>query len=734
MFKRLPLLRATLLAGTFTLALAGPVAAQTPNSAARSYPEHRFGFRCAFDSVQQAAFQREPGAEARYKRFLQDVAQHVNSDQARLQAAPDVTVPVVMHIIHTGGADNISDAQVMDALRIINEDFSRTNRDTGNVIPAFQGRYANPGFRFRLARLDENGNCTTGITRTYSSETNIGNDRVKSVIVWDQSKYLNIWICTNANGAGGYAYLPCTGGAGDGIVIRSAQFGSIGQAGGSNFAARSLTHEIGHYFGLPHTWGGSNTPGLPSNCGIDDGIADTPNTIGFQGGCNLGFSPCTDANGQPILSNVQNYMDYSGCTCMFTSGQRAVMRASLQLGCRAQLTSPANLLATGTNDGFTGGPCAPVVAFQASTSRICEGGSVTFNDFSYNGDLQAPSTTYSWTFPGGVPATSNQRNPTVVYPAGGQYGATLSITTNPGGTTALTQSQLVQVVGPSTGLTAPVAESFEAAGFPNNFTAPDLRNWASTSTSTSTIANWQRRTAAPGGLAVSDGTACVALRSNLVAGGTITWLTSPNIDLSSFSASAPPVLAFDRSYAQRTTPVAENLQVQFSNDCGVTWFTAASYFSSSLNTMGTLRTDGFTPSAAADWQTQLVPIDPSYLGSHFQLRFQFGTRGGNPIYLDNVRLALASGTRGASSAALLRLFPNPATSETQLELSLAKAGSVQVRLTDMLGRDALVLPVAQLSAGTQRLALPQAARLQPGLYLVQVLAEGQRLTSRLLVR
>ena len=86
---------------------------------------------------------------------------------------------------------------------------------------------------------------------------------------------------------------------------------------------RSLTHEIGHYFGLPHTWGGSNTPGLPSNCGLDDGIADTPNTTGSQNNCNLSFSPCTDpVTNLPILANVQNYMDYSTCTRMFNRQPR----------------------------------------------------------------------------------------------------------------------------------------------------------------------------------------------------------------------------------------------------------------------------------------------------------------------------------------------------------------------------------------------------------------------------
>ena len=129
-----------------------PAAAQTPAGHTRAYPEHRTGFRCAFDSAQQAAWAQQPGAAATYWAFLRSVDQLPPEAKARLLAAPDVTVPVVMHIIHTGGSNNISDAQVQDALRVINLDYSKTNRDTADVIPAFRSRYANVGYRFRLAR------------------------------------------------------------------------------------------------------------------------------------------------------------------------------------------------------------------------------------------------------------------------------------------------------------------------------------------------------------------------------------------------------------------------------------------------------------------------------------------------------------------------------------------------------------------------------------------------------
>ena len=48
-------------------------------------------------------------------------------------------VPIVFHVIHNGGIENISNAQILDALEVLNRDFRKLNADTATVAPQFQG-------------------------------------------------------------------------------------------------------------------------------------------------------------------------------------------------------------------------------------------------------------------------------------------------------------------------------------------------------------------------------------------------------------------------------------------------------------------------------------------------------------------------------------------------------------------------------------------------------------------
>ena len=79
-----------------------------------------------------------------------------------------LTIPVVFHVFHTYGSERISEAQIRDAVRIMNADFQHKNSDSSQVSAFFQPRVGNTKFRFRLAKKDPQGRCTEGINYVYS--------------------------------------------------------------------------------------------------------------------------------------------------------------------------------------------------------------------------------------------------------------------------------------------------------------------------------------------------------------------------------------------------------------------------------------------------------------------------------------------------------------------------------------------------------------------------------------
>ena len=674
-----------------------------------------FNKYCATDSMTEAAMRQYPDYAKGRKEFTNFIKSLNAESIARLNASPDYTIPIVIHVIHTYGADNISDAQVFDAVRIINEDFSKTNPDTASVTPTYQSIYANVGFEFKLAKKDPNGNCTNGITRTYSTLTNNADNNVKSLIMWDPTKYLNIWVVNSISfGAGGYSYLPCNVPQNiEGVVVLNSQFGSIGRSNGNNFAARTLTHEIGHYMGLPHTWGGSNTPGDPNNCGLDDGIADTPNTIGTSNfSCDKNKFTCNPTS-FPFPDNVENYMDYSNCARMFTNGQKAVMVGALTMACRSNLSTQANLVATGTNPGYTA-TCAPQADFNFSTSRACAGTSVSFTDQSYNTTINS-SVTYNWTFPGGTPATSNLQNPQVTYANPGVYDVTLT-TSNASGNTSVTKTGIV-TVKPTVGAeVAPYFFGFENSSFPADPTDP-MKDWDIEKQLT---LGWERTLAAS-----ATGTSAVRVRNMNMPKGTKNGLITPPVNVTTISGA---MIKYKVAYAQRTTASADKLTVYVSVDCGRSWIPRQSKTGSALSTNGGTPVGTFTPNAS-QWRQETINLQPSFSVSNLMVKFEAESDQGNSIYIDDVEItgSVLSVGDNLSDASGLAIYPNPSNGSATVNFALPTATNYTLEVLTITGQQIGKTLERKNQSGSQQLEMSEitgTVTLTPGVYMVRLQANG----------
>lgn len=240
---------------------------------------------CATDIMRARAIAEHPELLLEEQQLAEEIDQLLLSNAHSRDGEVTYVIPVVFHILHLGGRENITNDQVLDAMAILNRDFDKRNADTISVHPSMRDRIAKMDIRFELATRDPQGGCTNGIVRYRSAETLRGESTSK-IDPWPRSRYMNVWVVDRIlSGAAGY-FSP--GPAwGDGIVILNDYTGSIGT--GQVGRSRALTHEVGHYLNLSHVWGSNNgvpdpnTPqwAMQAVCG-DDGVEDTPFTRGWS--------------------------------------------------------------------------------------------------------------------------------------------------------------------------------------------------------------------------------------------------------------------------------------------------------------------------------------------------------------------------------------------------------------------------------------------------------------------
>lgn len=368
---------------------------------------------CSADELQQMLFQKgntyHQASEQMEARVLQFFTAKQQADQAKngnpMASVEPLVIPVVVHIIHENGPENVSDSIVIAAIQHLNDGFSQTGYfANGNGVDV--------GIQFCLAQRDPDGNFTTGINRVVSPLTNSslaqGNE-LKDLIRWNTFDYLNIWV---VSGGGGYANFPVGHGmVFDGIVIGVTTLGKSGSA--------ILIHEAGHYLALYHTF---NNGCENDDCLLNgDRVCDTPpdnSTVAHY--CNTAVNSCstdtdsgfdTDQNDQ-----LWNYMDYGASSCKngFTQGQADRMRYALEFertsllsskGCQTPCFTPI------TGEGFAYSPPVPQV-----------GETVTFINNTEN------ATAFQWLVDG-VP-TSNEVDFSTSFSPQGNYSVTLLASNN----------------------------------------------------------------------------------------------------------------------------------------------------------------------------------------------------------------------------------------------------------------------------------------------------------------
>jgi hypothetical protein len=308
-----------------------------------------------------------------------------------------VTIPVVVHVMHTGGPVgsiyNPDDAQIIGAINYLNRVYAGSW--PGMTPPVEGGGIVNMEIQFALAQRTPSCGSTNGINRVNASglanytARGINADStngcpelsLKNLARWNTTDYYNIWVVnkidskdgTSGQFIAGYAFSPGASSSLDGTVMLATQMQED---------EKTLPHEIGHALNLYHTF----HPSLNStqcsanvNCNTQgDQVCDTdPNFLNFNSGtgvfsfaCRTGANPC--AGSAPYTINTEsNFMSYTNCYTLFTNGQKLRVQAAMTLPSRAGLVDPANLALV---------PCGTTINFSVPTGNLTETASGTTSD------------------------------------------------------------------------------------------------------------------------------------------------------------------------------------------------------------------------------------------------------------------------------------------------------------------------------------------------------------------
>ena len=290
---------------------------------------------------------------------LNKTKDHLNQKEKKIiPGKTNYIIPVVFHVNDSSNPQKVTYPQIQSAINILNEDFNGNNPEFSSLDTLFQDIAANIEITFCLASKDPAGLPTTGVTFHYNNYHGM-DPLLKSISAWPCDRYLNIWIVNEPFDDGsiyqsGYATYPSTFNADqgtDGIVYNHSYLGyGLGSTSISTpsdwqaYMARVLTHEVGHYLNLQHTFQNACLP-------PGDMVSDTP-PVDFQGS-STHICPDTSiiCSGYVAVNN-ENFMDYSKCYSMFTEGQKVRMINALNStsGYRNNLWSLNNLSITGCSN------------------------------------------------------------------------------------------------------------------------------------------------------------------------------------------------------------------------------------------------------------------------------------------------------------------------------------------------------------------------------------------------
>ncbi|MCX2742251.1 M43 family zinc metalloprotease [Mangrovivirga sp. M17] len=636
-----------------------------------------------------------------------------------------VQIPVVIHIVHNGeqlGVEtNIPQEQILNQLETLNEDFRRMNADSVFTRSFFKPFAADTQIEFVLAKQDPNGLPTTGIVRTQGPQNSYSLSQsdefeLKSSSYWPAEDYLNIWVADLSFTLIGYAQFPVSDLPGleiapdnrltDGVAIDYEYFGTGFNTVPSS-KGRTLTHEIGHFFGLRHIWG-------DGSCDASDYVADTPNQLTSTNGCPEISFTCESED------MFENYMDYTRDECMniFTRDQSSRMHIVLNESPRraSLLTSPGLIPPEEYNNDLRIGDILYPGLIHSDEIltpefEIINAGKTAVEDFTIDiiGGSNRITLTPTSPIPAGESVIVSGADLTLLESENFKQEILVKINFSEDENLSDNTKNKTFYYHPFQ-LVVPFRERFEG---PTNWLNIDEENQL----------KWQYTNSV---FSPSGESCIVGTFDNIFETIGNPIIITPEFDLSETNEAS---VFIDVSYRPASGTITDILNILLSTNGGESFDVNLATISASTLNSEPFR-GSWQPSSISDWTRVFIDLTDYAGEKNLRMAFQGINNGSNNFYFDNIELFLSNNPEPLFlNEPDVRVYPNPSIDYTNISFYLDKIQDLNIRLINSRGQ---ILEENRIENVLNQNYRQDLRNLSSGIYFIQIQGETFTTTKRIL--
>jgi hypothetical protein len=460
----------------------------------------------------------------------------------------------------------------------------------------------------------------------------------------------------------------------------------------------------------------------------------------------LGWDAVAGATGYDIFMLGQQFMDSIGSSATnqfdvvvpdISQEQWFTVRATGPNGLRSNRQIAINFPGAGNgancylscvsdNDAGISSITEPIANFQACSGNFSSDVVVDLENIGLLTESNIPvfyqvdnNPVVTETYAGNLAPGANQSytfTTPITFPSSGTY--TLKTWTGLAGDLTACNDTVTQTITVGNSLTNfPLEEGFEGA-FPSNtfqiINADNELTWSDVNT------------------VGSDGASTTASFVNNFsynASGEEDIMQFVNFDLSNVQNPANAILTFDVAYREFNSSYSDDMRIDVSSECGVSYTEA--YFKGGSNlATGPTSTTNWEPSSAADWRNDTIDLS-QYIGGDVIVRFININGYGNNLFIDNVNLEVNStASLNELNALDLTIMPNPTSDKTTVQFGQPLTEETGLSIVSMDGK---IIYQEALAKGTAAHTI-DVSRLESAVYTVRVQSSKGIVVRKIVVR